>query len=684
MIYLFTNDKYGLSFLPLAKLFSVQCHETITVVFSGKRLWPRHWQDITIKQLTQVVQTLTNRWLLGFRYGLNILLVKDVNAPWFQARLQPTDAGLILGFEQIFHPATIQRFNSLVNFHPSLLPWYRGSEPGYWVLANQEQYTGFTVHEVTEKIDEGQILYQEMLPIRPEDTPEQLYYRIADTAKPTFWRYLQYLHHGGEWPSVQLDASAIYNTHQVYAPRNHQAVSRHKPAQFPPLPVGSKGEVVVRANELRQFLQDKLPDYMIPSAFVIVAAIPLTAHGKIDYSKLPAPENIQTISEENFVAPRTPTEQILATLWGEVLGLKQVSIHDHFFDLGGHSLLATQVVAKIRKACQVEISVMNFFGAPTVAQMAQLIENLRWATQPPNRKSEDHEAGELFPAALKTPTPAGITPIEGVLSLRLPRHAGAKALETIQPQGHRPPFFFIGSTNKARLLAPHLGIQQPVYGLNIFGLQPASGTAVSLEVREIARQYLQEIQMVQMAGPYYLGCYCADAAVAFEIAQQLRYQGQSVAFLAFLDVLWKPQEYRFRHWYTLLKFGLGYLPYKIRQQIKFIKWLLVWYGHKLTAKFYRHAARPVPGKLQNLLFVGAYYKALEEYVPQPYDGRITSFLSQDSFFKYSSELERLAKGGIELHEVPGYHEDLFEMPQVAVLGEQLQRCLEKAANFKIA
>jgi aspartate racemase len=672
MIYLFTNDKYGLSFLPLTKLFSVQCHETVTVVFSGKGLWPRHGQDVTIKQSFQVVQTLANKWLLRFRYGLNILLVKDVNAPWFQARLQPTDAGIILGFEQIFQPATIQRLNSLVNFHPSLLPWYRGPEPGYWVLANQEQYTGFTVHEVTEHIDEGKILYQEMLPIRPEDTPEQLYYRIAETAKPTFWRYLQYLHHGGEWPIVQLDASAIYKTHQTYAPRNRQAVSSNKPS----LSAKSAETVEVTTNELRQFLKDKLPDYMIPSTFVIVEAIPLTAHGKIDYSKLPAPEGIQTSSAEPFVAPRTPTEQILATLWAEALGLKQVSIHDHFFDLGGHSLSATQVVAKIRKACQVEISVMNFFGAPTVAQMAQLIEDLRGATPPQNCKSEDHEEGKLFPAILKTLTPAGITPLRGVLSLKLQKHANAKALEAIQPQGPRPPFFFIGSTNKARLLAPHLGVQQPVYGLNIFGLQPAFGTVVSLEVREIARQYLQEIQMVQIEGPYYLGCYCADAAVAFEIAQQLRYQGQSVAFLAFLDVLWKPQEYRFRHWYTLLKFGLGYLPYKIRQQLKFIKWLLVLSWHKLTAKFYRHAARPVPDKLQNLLFVEAYYKALEEYIPQPYDGRITLFLSQDSFFKYSLELERVAKGGVELYEVPGYHEDLFEMPQVALLGEQLQQCLE--------
>lgn len=390
MIYLFTNDKYGLPFLPQAKQFVVQSQETVTVVWSSKGLWPQHGREVTVKRIYQAVQRLVKRWWLRVRFGVTIWWVKDVNAPWFQARLQPTDVGIILGFEQIFQRATIQRFKSLVNFHPSLLPWYRGPEPGYWVLANREQYTGFTVHEVTEEIDAGKILYQELLPIRSEDTPAKLYYRIAEAAQPTFWRYLQYVVQGGEWTIVQLDATAIYKTHQAYAPKSRQAVAKR-----PPLAPNRVATGDVTVNELRQFLQEKLPHYMIPSAFVILEAIPLTAHGKIDFSQLPAPDTVQTVLGDQFVAPRTPTETILANLWAEVLGLKQVGIHEHFFDLGGHSLLATQMVSKIRKVCAVEVSVASFLGAPTVAQLAQLVENLRGATPSPSHKEEAREEGEL-------------------------------------------------------------------------------------------------------------------------------------------------------------------------------------------------------------------------------------------------------------------------------------------------
>jgi acyl carrier protein len=125
-------------------------------------------------------------------------------------------------------------------------------------------------------------------------------------------------------------------------------------------------------SKLRGFLKEKLPQYMIPSAFVLLEALPLTSNGKIDRRSLPAPDT------ENFplnaaFAPRTPEEQLLAEIWSQVLGVKQIGIGDNFFELGGHSLLATQLIAKVREAFQVELPLRSLFQCPTVESLAAVI-----------------------------------------------------------------------------------------------------------------------------------------------------------------------------------------------------------------------------------------------------------------------------------------------------------------------
>ncbi|MEH1861773.1 MAG: amino acid adenylation domain-containing protein [Nostoc sp.] len=122
------------------------------------------------------------------------------------------------------------------------------------------------------------------------------------------------------------------------------------------------------------FLQEKLPDYMLPSAFVLLDALPLTPNGKVARLALPAPDIARPYLEENFVAPRTLTEEILAAIWAEVLGLQQIGINDNFFELGGHSLLATQIISRIRSAFSIELPLRYLFEAPTIASLAQVIE----------------------------------------------------------------------------------------------------------------------------------------------------------------------------------------------------------------------------------------------------------------------------------------------------------------------
>ena len=132
------------------------------------------------------------------------------------------------------------------------------------------------------------------------------------------------------------------------------------------------------ANDLRSFLQHKLPDYMVPSAFVFLDSLPLTPNGKLDRQALPAPDHSRPELDDAFVAPRNPVEAILANIWAEVLKLEKVGIRDNFFNLGGHSLLATQVISRMRNAFSIEVPLRQVFDAPTIAEMATLItENQR-------------------------------------------------------------------------------------------------------------------------------------------------------------------------------------------------------------------------------------------------------------------------------------------------------------------
>ncbi|MBC6431623.1 amino acid adenylation domain-containing protein, partial [Nostoc sp. HG1] len=128
-------------------------------------------------------------------------------------------------------------------------------------------------------------------------------------------------------------------------------------------------------KDLRQFLQAYLPDYMLPSAFVVLVEFPLSPNGKVDCRALLAPEELSN-QRENFVLPRTPVEEILAGIWAEVLGVGRVGIHDNFFELGGHSILATQIVSRIRNTFQVELMLRSLFESPTVAGLGTKIEAL--------------------------------------------------------------------------------------------------------------------------------------------------------------------------------------------------------------------------------------------------------------------------------------------------------------------
>src|SRR6185436_9864530 len=144
------------------------------------------------------------------------------------------------------------------------------------------------------------------------------------------------------------------------------------------------------ADALRQALRERLPDHMVPAAFVMLAALPLTPNGKVDRKALPAPE--QRGSAESHLAPRTPVEEVLAGIWAELLGLERVGTADDFFALGGHSLLATRVTSRLRSAFGVELPLRDLFEAPKLADLAARVETALGT-------GADRPAPPLFPLA---------------------------------------------------------------------------------------------------------------------------------------------------------------------------------------------------------------------------------------------------------------------------------------------
>lgn len=127
--------------------------------------------------------------------------------------------------------------------------------------------------------------------------------------------------------------------------------------------------------ELRKFLQERLPEYMMPQAFVLLDKLPLGPNGKIDKKALPPPGQARPDFATAYVAPRTPIEEKLAAMWCEVLALSKVGVHDNFFtQLGGHSLTATQLFSRIRKVFEIELPIRKLFEGPTIAQLAECVE----------------------------------------------------------------------------------------------------------------------------------------------------------------------------------------------------------------------------------------------------------------------------------------------------------------------
>ncbi len=411
---------------------------------------------------------------------------------------------------------------------------------------------------------------------------------------------------------------------------------------------------------LRDFLQQRLPEFMIPSAFVQVPALPRTPSGKLDRRQLPAPHQASEPSNE-FVPPRTPLEQTLAGIWCAVLGLKQVGIRDNFFDLGGHSLLAVRLVAHIEKAFGRRLPLATLFKKGTIEYLA---DNLQQAGQP-GRRTEIVE---------------------------------------IQPQGSKLPLVFlptlVGEVMYCHQVARHLGPDQPVYGIQQQCGNGKTRPLTSLEA--IASQCAEDLCLFQPHGPYYLAGYSFAGRLAFEMARQLSERGSQVNLLAIIDTSpSRPPTRSFLQRFRQPGAFLRNLPYwfiydflrthpremiaRLRRKIQALRGERGSLSHLLS-----HSSQQL--ELEHLFDIGAmstsYREMLEanlqafrEYSPKPYPGRITLLRARARPLFRSDEPDlgwgKLAAGGVEVKTVPGNHSSILQEPFVQTLARLLQAALDR-------
>ncbi|EDX71145.1 amino acid adenylation domain protein [Coleofasciculus chthonoplastes PCC 7420] len=392
--------------------------------------------------------------------------------------------------------------------------------------------------------------------------------------------------------------------------------------------------------ELRSFLKTKLPDYMVPSAFVQLDAFPLTPNGKVDRRALPKPEQTRLELTETFVSPRDDVEIKLTQIWQNVLGVQPISIRDNFFELGGHSLLAVQLVNQIKKIIGTDIPLVTLFQLATIEEIAN--------------------------------------------SLRSQKDISAKSsIVPIQPHGLKPPLFFANSPSAARKLSTYFGNEQPIYGLSIFGLEDIDEQKLSsLRIQDIAKQFVRDMRQIQPQGPYLIAAYCADSTIAFEMAQQLSAQGQKVALLAFIDTIWQPRQLGlYFYWYNFRKFGFDYLLKKIKANVnlKVKKIIEIYWQIKLKSQS-NFLSLDLQNQAKNRKLIDAFYNAHWNYIPQVYSGKITLFLCSELWLRQSAQLEKIAGGGLDVYEVPGYHNFLFQEPYIYVLHEKLKACIDQAVT----
>jgi amino acid adenylation domain-containing protein len=421
-------------------------------------------------------------------------------------------------------------------------------------------------------------------------------------------------------------------------------------------------------DELRAYLKRKLPEYMTPSAYVIMDKMPLSPNGKIDRSALPAPEQSLWGLTKEFILPRTPVEAALTEIWSRVLGAESIGVNDNFFEIGGHSLLAVRLLSQIREFFRVALPMRSVFESPTVASMAALISMM------------DGDINEKTRGGLE----------EGG---RQDRNSNPSPLVALQSGGSRRNFFCVhpvdGNIFCYEPLARLLGPDQPFYALQARGLDGEEEP--STEIETMASDYLTAVQEVQPAGPYLLGGWSMGGVVAFEMARQLLDRNEQIAQVILFDSFIRAYDEPFiedSHESLLAHFALnlGLSPEQVvaaqenlrslelEEQLRVI--LETAQGADLG---YASADLSTTSDLWGVF--RANMRAIRKYAPRPIHAPITLFkageLLTGDLEEKSPVPDALAVKGLKVYEVPGNHFTMLRAPHLKFLAQDLNKRLSE-------
>lgn len=397
----------------------------------------------------------------------------------------------------------------------------------------------------------------------------------------------------------------------------------------------------VTERGLQAFAAQRVAAFKVPRRIVFLDAIPKGPTGKLQRLGLAAtlgltdalepPHTIAAALKQSkvvsarsgglemaraCVAPRTPLEEQLAKLWAAVLKVDRVGVHENFFDLGGSSLQAVQLFVHIGKAFGRHFPLATLFQAPTIAQLAMLIEQ----DEPPTA------------------------------SLLLP----------FCTTGSKTPFFSV-HFGENHMFQYYPDMDQPWYGLYMSSLD---GRRDPDRMEVMATDYIQQIQTVQPEGPYFLGGYCFGAVLAFEIAQQLYKQGQRVALLLLVEPTRLGLE-ACRDW--SLRARARAFSTRVREDVE-----------TFVGELYLARGGRIPSSCRKGYRKGIQRRAQRAYVPQTYAGSVTLLCTTQSGGWMEDDWQALAGGGLEVLETPGDHFSLFNGPNTEPFFRQVMSCLQRA------
>jgi amino acid adenylation domain-containing protein len=421
--------------------------------------------------------------------------------------------------------------------------------------------------------------------------------------------------------------------------------------------VVTRAGALTSISDLQDYLSERLPNYMVPTSYVLLDTLPLTANGKIDSLALPPPGQARSELRESFVPPRDTLELQLMELWQDILNVPRIGVTESFFDVGGNSLLAVRLMAQVDRLFDQNLPLSVLFENRTIEKLAGLLRQ---------------QKGSML----------------------------WSSLVEIQPHGSKPPLFFVHPSGGGVLgyihLSRRLGEEQPFYGFQSPGLY---GEASHTTIEGMAAEYIAAMRLAQPEGPYLLGGWSLGGVIAFEMAQQLQKHGDKVALLALLDTR-VPIQKRVREereqaeiLADLAKALTGFLGrkmgmvYEELQKLEPEKQL----EHLLDQMIKAHVVSPGTGHMHMKRFVEVYTtnsKAILNYTPQPYTQPITLFRAEitDPEFLLDDPVvwgdpalgwKQLASGGLDIRMLPTTHDLMIFEPNVEALADSLAACLDE-------